>query len=798
MNYFNTLIRTILLFAIAFGWPPLVVAQQSAEQKVYTDDELYSMDLEKLLTVEIASVAKINLENESEAAGVVTVITREQFVNTGAKNIEEVLRMVAGFDAVRPSFSPNTSFGVRGLYSTEGTNNKILFLIDGHPFRSVFFGDAGVFASNISLNNVSKIEIIRGPGSTLFGAGAFLGVVNIVTKEAEKSIEASLSGGSFGTYEFSLLGTIADPDKKFKTSISASHFATDGPDVALESDIAKEQVDPFGPPIGYTATSSAAPGNLNYARKTSQFNLHSDLGKFYFKGLFANSNDTPPVGAYDALTHDNDYRSTTAFGELGLKLAFGQETGELLVKTYYDYSNMNYHQELWSAEATQMFNAFTDASYPAFGSMLTGPALHYAAGEGLDYHIKAQHEGIGSEINVAYNFNNKVKLITGLLYETNKQYGVRTHANGNIFFEYLPEYFMQIGDRNYLSLEAFGKELEITSDYNWNRNTSRDIFAAFGQAEINLVQSLGLNNISALLLTVGGRYDHYSDAGDRFNPRAAMIFSPSDKVYFKALYGTAFRAPSFSELYTANNSIRLGNPALKPETVKTQELVAGYKAGKKAEATITYFDIQVDKNIQLRDATAGAGFGRQYANIGKIRSRGAEISLKFIANEKLSTFINFTYQHVEDVTKDSVSAVLASSGERATFRQKDFHPGGTPLYIANAGFNYAISKNINFNMSANYAGERLRTDKKTFEAIPGSFESTGDIIDIDTRKNIEARVLLNASVRFHSFDFAKGLELQLSGYNLTDSKNYNEANGILADDLRREGVNWLARVSYRF
>src|SRR5687767_8911250 len=111
IQFNNTLISTFLLCSafILSGLP--ATAQQTEEEKTYTDDELYSMDLEKLLTIDIASVSKMNLENESEAAGVVTVVNREQIVNSGAKNIEEVLRMVAGFDALRPSFTPNTTFG---------------------------------------------------------------------------------------------------------------------------------------------------------------------------------------------------------------------------------------------------------------------------------------------------------------------------------------------------------------------------------------------------------------------------------------------------------------------------------------------------------------------------------------------------------------------------------------------------------------------------------------------------------------------------------------------------------------
>jgi len=797
MNYSKNFYwrNAVFLFLILFAADCVTAQTTNDNPDTYSDDELYAMDLEKLLTVDVVSASKMNLENESTAAGVVTTVSREQILRSGAKNIEEVLRTVAGFDVIRASFSPNTMVVVRGLHSTEGSNNKILFLIDGHPFRSVFNGDASVFAGNMSLNNLAKIEIIRGPGSTLFGTGAFLGVINLVTREAEKNIEASIAGGSFGTYEFSATGSMASRNKKVKTTVSANHFSTEGPDIMIHSDISKEQLDPFGQAVGHTSTSSAAPGRLSYARKTTQLNLNSDIGKFYVRSFLAGSDDRPPVGPYDALTHGSEYKNTAAFAEFGVKLPVADKKGELLVRTYYDYAKLDHRQTLWSAEATQLFNVFTEITYPQFGDMLTGPALYYDAGEEMIYHTKAEFRGIGSEATFAYNLNNNLKLIGGTMYETNQQFGIKTFANGNIFFEYDAAHLMYLGDRNFLSLEAFGEELEITSAYNWNRKAERNIFAAFAQAEIDLVRSLSLQSISNLLLTVGGRYDHYSDAGDRFNPRAALIFSPVDKLYFKALYGTAFRAPSFSELYTTNNSLTSGDPGLKPEIVTTYELVAGYKPGKNTEASLTYFDTQVRNNIQL-GATTSTGFARKYSNTGRLASTGLEASFRYSPIEKLSTVLNMTYQHVEDITRDTISAVLESSGETVSYRQGDFHPGGVPEYILNLGLDYAFTRNVRLAISGNYVGERIRTDEKSFELVPGSFESTGNIVEIDRRKNIPSRLLMNCSLQFQNIVF-RGLDFQLSVYNLTDSKVYNEAGGIRAADLRREGVNWMAKMFYK-
>jgi outer membrane receptor protein involved in Fe transport len=771
------------------------IGAKKDEPKIYTDNELYNMSLEQLTQIEVVTTSKMNLENESEAPAVVTVVTAEQIRNSGAKNMEEVLRTVAGFDVSRPSFSPNTTFGIRGLYSTDGTNNKILFMIDGHPFRSIFFGDATVFAGNMPLNNIARIEIIRGPGSTLFGAGAFLGVINIITRDAAKHAEVSIAAGSFGTYEVSALGTLKGKNNAFKTTISANHFATQGPRLTLHSDISKETLDMVGPQYGYNATASMAPGYLNYARNTSQVNVNSELGKFYAKALFMASDDQPPVGHYDALTRGNVYKNTAAYGETGFKTPIADKKGEFLLKTYLDYASQDYTQELWSSEAAQMFNFFTRINRPYWG---LPEGTYYAAGEAQYHRTIARHRGIGAETNLAYNFGNNVKIITGVMYEQHKQYGVQTFANGNIFYEYTPAYAMQFDGNTYISLEAFGRERDISAQYNWNKNAGRSIFAAFGQAEIDFLNLFRLNGAGKnLSMVLGGRYDHYSDAGDAFNPRAALLYSPTDKLYFKALYGTAFRAPSFSEEYTANNSFAVGNPDLTPETVITKELVAGYKLNKTWEASIAYFNTEALNVIQLRGTAVNGSLAKQYANIGDYDSKGAELSVRYMPHAKVSLFTNFTYQYATDHTRDTISITM-SDGEVKSFTQEEFLLGDVPMYMANMGVNYALTKNINFNLSGNYVGPRHRTEAKIFEHDPQTYQPTGNIMYADTREDISARLLLNASLRLHSFAFAPGLELQLSGYNLANAKNYNAALSIHKDDIRREGANMMGRILYKF
>ena len=81
-------------------------------------------------------------------------------------------------------------------------------------------------------------------------------------------------------------------------------------------------------------------------------------------------------------------------------------------------------------------------------------------------------------------------------------------------------------------------------------------------------------------LTTGIRYDHYSDFGSTTNPRIALVWQITPDFFTKLLYGRAFRAPSFRELYLNNITVLRGNPNLEPETIDTLELAFDYSARK--------------------------------------------------------------------------------------------------------------------------------------------------------------------------------------------------------------------------
>ncbi len=166
----------VLALALAVAVSP-ALAQAPAKG---AGNELMNLSLEDLMNVEFYSASK-KLEPLSGAAAAVFVITREDLRRTGVTSIPEALRMVPGLQVARADVH-QWAISARGFNSV--TADKLLVLIDGRTVYSPLF--SGVFwdVQDTLLEDVERIEVIRGPGAALWGANAVNGVINIITRSA--------------------------------------------------------------------------------------------------------------------------------------------------------------------------------------------------------------------------------------------------------------------------------------------------------------------------------------------------------------------------------------------------------------------------------------------------------------------------------------------------------------------------------------------------------------------------------------------------------------------------------------
>lgn len=160
------------------------------------DDVLVDLSIEELLNVEVTSVSK-KKERKQDAAAAIYVLTQEDIRRSGATNIPDLLRTVPGLEVAKLTASQwsVTSRGFGGRFA-----NKLLVLIDGRSIYTPLYSGVYWEGQEVMLEDVDRIEVIRGPGGTLWGTNAVNGVINIVTKPAGETQGLLISGGA-GTEE---------------------------------------------------------------------------------------------------------------------------------------------------------------------------------------------------------------------------------------------------------------------------------------------------------------------------------------------------------------------------------------------------------------------------------------------------------------------------------------------------------------------------------------------------------------------------------------------------------------------
>ena len=194
-------------FGLVFGLAPLLacsgVLATTSEQtgpaaQSVGSSRATSEDTELLLTDEpvVYSAAK-TLQRISDSPAAVTVITEEQIQSSGATSIPDLLRSVPGVDVMEPNKS-QANVSIRGFNQTY--SNTVLVMVDGRAINQLILGNIFWNTEPILLTRIKRIEIVRGPGSVLYGANAFNGVINIITKTPEDMAETKTPVSLVGAY----------------------------------------------------------------------------------------------------------------------------------------------------------------------------------------------------------------------------------------------------------------------------------------------------------------------------------------------------------------------------------------------------------------------------------------------------------------------------------------------------------------------------------------------------------------------------------------------------------------------
>ena len=534
-------------------------------------------------------------EKAVRAPSMVTVITAKEIKNIGARTLFDILQTVPGFDTIKNASFGVNRFGARGM---QASDTKIKVLIDGHSLNMPFNGRATTFFDDLPLKNVKKIEIIRGPGSALYGENAFLAVVNIITKDADDidGIEVATGFGRYDTNEYGILFG------KTLYNINISGYARYHKTNGMSSTIDQDKI--FGAPFALT------PGKVNDSRINSDLNLKVSYKDIEFNAKYMNKNTEPFVGAQFALTDDSsEQRYNYVMGDLRYKLGIGDKI-TFKPRVYYDQYDFSFFEELFPDGFTIPFDLDGDGDIEVFPFGMLADGL-------------GRNKRLGSEMQLNYNLFDNNTLTLGFDYIWEKQDNLRFITNFNP-----------------LTNASLGSMRDVSDTSNWIRGKIRQIWAVYIQDKWDITDRLGL--------TIGIRHDQYSDFEGTTNPRIGLVWNFMDNAHLKLLYGEAFRAPSFEETGTLNPAL-VGNPGLDPETIRTYEIGLGYEFNEFINANVNYFYNDINDEIALTQKGLPTA-PQVYENTGGPHIQGIEFELKADLNKiwkEAYAFANYTYLDAE-------------------------------------------------------------------------------------------------------------------------------------------------------
>lgn len=506
-----------LLLAVSLGSARVSAAETEAAEAVE------DLDLVKLLNVEVSTATKTS-ESVDDAPAVITVVTRADIQRWGYQSVADVLNHTVGFYLADDHILPNA--GVRGMTGGLGAESGVIkVMIDGRSvaYRTTSGNWLGV--ELVPLESVAQIEIIRGPVSALYGADAFLGVVNIITQKPEdmRPIRARVAAGV----------TEGNPGGRFDVVGGARWGRFD-----LMLGAAGERSDRSG---------------LSLPSESPAPRLPSDIG-------------------LRRTARNLERRSLVLQSRVGYRDA---ERGEVVLSAYASGLQRGGDFAHWA----QLTNGRDSAGRPrgtvvALGQLRLNLDALLHASRTLDLALSSTYFQGG--VLPA----DRVEVASDLFYvERRSSY---RGVDGNLEARWSPSRALRViaGAETVYDREELGNPQRIDAMTGAQVPETRAGAPAF-----DLVDVGGYVNASYALfdtwlkLNGGVRYDRHSEYGGQLTGRVGATSRWSRSLVAKLLYGTAFKAPSpyLSHAVPLRLGDVIGNPHLRPQVIRTLEYQMSWK-----------------------------------------------------------------------------------------------------------------------------------------------------------------------------------------------------------------------------
>jgi iron complex outermembrane receptor protein len=556
--------------------------------------------LHELLTV---SVATGRVQPLHRAPAVASVITAEDISAMGAVDLDEVLETVPGVHVARSANLYSPLYVMRGIYSQY--NAQTLMLQNGVPMTTLLVGNRGNIWAGLPLENISRIEIIRGPGSALYGADAYSGVINIITKRA-----AEVDGTQLGVR----MGSNHSRDSWLQHggqwgAIEVAAYLRGG-----SSDGFKGRVDSDAQSLNdknFNTLASGAPCDINTGYQAIDGSLDLAYGQWRLRGGYKLRDD---VGTAAGIAY--------ALDPIG-KAKSERVTADL---SWAD-AQLNEH---WGAGAT--------ASYLHYDQRVPTPFRLFPAGAAFP-NSGATNDFPNGVIAAPETSERQSRLSAFASYsgmaDHQWRFGIG-HDDLNMYATRSLNNFTQSAAG--LPIPS-GLLIDYSTTAPFTPPQRRRLNYLYVQDEWQLAK--------AWTLTAGLRRDQYSDVGGTTNPRLALVWEVDCDLSAKLLYGQAFRAPAFNELYSLNNPVLIGNPALKPETIRTYEAAFAWQSRVDTLVNLNFFHYDM-RDIVRTVVNPTVGTGSTFHNIGNQSGKGMELEVLWDARHNLRLAGNYAYQHAID------------------------------------------------------------------------------------------------------------------------------------------------------
>ncbi len=609
----------------------------------------------ELINLDVFS-ASLKKEDIDFAPSNITVITKKMIEDRAYQTLIEICEDLPGFDFLifedgggeYPTYNMNRGVGTIG-------NTKILVMVDGIVQNNISFNWSLLWTFENLLNDIERIELIEGPGSSVYGAQAFTGVIHFITSKDFHGIEIKPFFGSNMTYggEF-LFGYNFKNNTNFTLAVNKYNSDGDGGDRYDPGNYFHNHLYPDTIMQNYDE-------NGNYVT-----NIPNPIGGQKIPAGFNNFNNS--ISVRTKLRIKNT--------EIG-GFFWNYKRGSSSYINGYEY-NVTHDEHQTSSRGYHIYtkNSAKFSKKIFLQSNIVFRATHILPKTGLRYNYRFT-EMTKNYVSYAFQGYIEERLLYILSEKTNFILGVKGMSSAKT--------------QRIISINSFPDQTTSTES-SWNiasKGNGLGVSENYSFFLVNETAVYGLwdNHWNKKISTSFGiRYDYSSEHGGTTNPRLALIIKPANLFGAKLLYGTAFRQPSLFEL----NSEFRGNPNLTSEKISTYELELNSLVlnDQIKMRTNMFYSKMVDFIGKVPDVTKPSG--ERYENTDKLYVIGLSFDAVYIINKNISIFSN--YMFLTGKTADSLSW---NQIER------------TAQHKVNGGINIRLFKEkLNVNCRINYVAKR--------------------------------------------------------------------------------------------